>query len=490
MKRHSTTNWMLMLSVGALLLMVVGCAAPKEDSKIPITTESETARENFLQGRDLFEKLRGQEARPFFERAIAEDPDFAMSYLFLSFVVPSAKGFWENLGKATELVDKVSQGERLWILGVEAGAHAYAMKQREMYKELVEAFPQDERAHNLLGNHYFGQEDYELAIREYHKATGINPDFSQPYNQLGYAHRFMENFDEAEDAFRKYIELIPDDPNPYDSYAELLMKTGRYDESIDQYKKALTADPNFVPSHVGIATNLNFKGNHQEAREQLQVLYDMARNDGERRAAHFATCVSYVDEGKTDAALEELGKQFALAENINDAAAMGGDLVAMGNILLEAGRIDEAAANYEKAVEVVGGSDLSEEVKDNTKRAFLFNAGRADLKKGDLDAAKTKAEEYRRRVEAVRNPFQVKLAHQLAGQIALEEKEYDRALEELQKSSLQNPYNWFRMALAFQGKGDKEKARDLCEKAAEWNALNSLNYSFMRHKASQMLESM
>jgi tetratricopeptide (TPR) repeat protein len=490
MERHSARSWALLLSVTLLLLMVIGCAAPKEDGKIPITTKSEKAREDFLKGRDLFEKLRGQEARPFFESAIAEDPDFAMSYLFLSFVATSAKGFWENLGKATELVDQVSQGERLWILGVEAGAHAYAMKQRELYKELVEAFPEDERAHNLLGNHYFGQEEYELAIREYQAATGINPEFSQPYNQLGYAHRLMENFDEAEKAFQTYIELIPDDPNPYDSYAELLMKMGRYDESIDQYKKALTADPNFVASHIGIATNLNFKGNHQEAREQLQVLYDMARNDGERRAALFAMSVSYVDEGNTDAAIGELKRAYALAEKINDAAAMGGDLAAMGNILLEAERIDEAAADYEKAVEIVGESDLDEEVKDNTKRFFLFNSARAALKKGNLEDAKARAEDYRQAVEAVRNPFQVKLAHQLAGQIALQEKDYDRALEELQKSSLQNPYNWFRMALAFQGKGDKEKARELCERAAGWNALNSLNYAFMRHKAAKMLDSM
>lgn len=490
MKRHSATSWALMLSVSILLLMVIGCAAPKEDGKIPITTKSEKAREHYLQGRDLWEKLRFQESIQFFEKAIAEDTDFAMAYLNLSFVTPSAKGFWENLGKARELVDKASQGERLWILGVEAGAHAFAMKQRELYRELVGAYPQDERAHNLLGNHYFGQEDYELAIREYHKATGINPDFSQPYNQLGYSHRFMENFEEAEEAFRKYIELIPDDPNPYDSYAELLMKMGRYDESIEQYKKALTSDPNFVPSHIGIATNLNFKGNYEEAREQLRVLYDMARNDGERRAAHFAISVSYVDEGNCDAALEERDKAYALAEKINDAAAMGGDLIVMGNILLEAERIDEAQAKYEEAVEVPEASDLSEEVKDNFRRGYFFNAARAALKKGDLETAKAQADEYRQQVEAVRNPFQIKLSHQVAGMIALEEKEYDKALEELQKASLQNPYNWFRMTLAFQGKGDMEKAKELCEKAANWNALNSLNYAFMRHKAEQMLESM
>ena len=490
MKRQNLMSYVLVLSISALLLTMIGCAAPEEDGKIPITTKSEKAREYYLQGRDLWEKLRFQESIQFFEKAIAEDPDFAMAYLNLSFVVPSAKGFWENLDKAKALVDKVSEGERLWILGLEAGAHAYAMKQRELYKELVEAYPQDERAHNLLGNHYFGQEDYELAIGEYQKATGINPDFSQPYNQLGYAHRFMENFAEAEEAFKKYIELIPGDPNPYDSYAELLMKIGRYDESIEQYQKALEVNPNFPPSHIGIATNLNFKGNYEEARQQLQKLYDMARNDGERRAAHFAISVSYVDQGNWDAALEEQDKAYALAEKINDAAAMGGDLVVMGNILLEAGRTDEAQAKYEKAVEVAEASNLSEQVKDNFRRVYLFNAARAALKKGDIETAKAKADEYRQQVEAVRNPFQIKLSHQVAGMIALEEKEYGKALEELQKASLQNPYNWFRMALAFQGRGDMDKARELCEKAAKWNALNSLNYAFMRHKAEQMLTSM
>jgi tetratricopeptide (TPR) repeat protein len=216
----------------------------------------------------------------------------------------------------------------------------------------------------------------------------------------------------------------------------------------------------------------------------------MARNDGERRAAHFAISVSYVDEGNCDAALEERDKAYALAEKINDAAAMAGDLIVMGNILLEAERIDEAQAKYEEAVEVPEASDLSEEVKDNFRRGYFFNAARAALKKGDLETARAQADEYRERVEAVRNPFQIKLYHQVAGMIALEEKEYGRALEELQKASLQNPYNWYRMALAFQGKGDKERAKELCEKAAKWNALNSLNYAFMRHKAEQMLESM
>jgi tetratricopeptide (TPR) repeat protein len=364
------------------------------------------------------------------------------------------------------------------------------MEQRELYKKLVEAYPNDERAHNLLGNHYFTQQEWELAIEEYLKATRINPDFSQPYNQLGYAYRFLENYPEAERAFKKYVELIPDDPNPYDSYAELLMKMGRFDESIEYYQKALKVDPHFVPSHIGIATDLNFEGKHKQAREQLQKLYDMARNDGERRAALFAMTVSYVDEGNTDSALEQQNRQYALAEKINDAAAMAGDLATTGNILLEAGRLDKAQEKFEKAVEVAEESNLSEAVKDNVRRIFLYNSARVALKKKDFATAKAKSEEFYGDVKAINNPVQIRLANELAGEIALEEQDYDNALMKLQQANRQNPYNFYRMALAYQGKGDKSEAKEQLKKVVKFNALNNLNYAFIRQKAKKLLDSM
>ncbi len=487
MKRHLTSYgaavWLI------ILLFMMACAVPKGNGKIPLTTKSEKAKEYFLKGLDLSEKLRAQESREFFEKAVAEDPDFAMAYLQLALVVPNAKLFWENLDKAVALADKASEGERLCIMGVQAGASGFPMEQRDLYKKLVAAYPNDEWAHNLLGNSYFTQEDYEEAIVEYKKATEINPDFSQPYNQMGYSYRFLDDYTEAEKAFQKYIQLIPDDPNPYDSYAELLMKMGKFEKSIENYRKALEQDPHFVPSHVGIATDLNLQGKYQEAREELRKLYDMARNDGERRAALFAMSVSYADEGNLDAALEEQNQAYALAEQINDAGSMVGDLVVMGNVLLEAGKPDEALEKFDQAVKVVEASNLSEDVKDNVRRNHLFSAARVALKKGDLETAKSQAAEYYKEVKAINNPYQIKLSRELNGQIVLQEKNYDKAIEELQQASLQNPYNWYRMALAYQGKGDRSKARDLFRKAARWNALNSLNYAFMRHKAEQMLES-
>jgi len=469
------------------LLLAGGCAK-KDRDKIPITTSSKQAREDFLEGRDLFERLQAQESRDFFEKAVAEDPDFAMGYLFLSFAVPTARGFFENVEKAVSLADKVSEGERLWILGVEAGAYGMPIKQRELFERLVELYPKDERAHTLLGNNYFGQQDWELAIGEYEQAAAINPDFSQPYNQLGYANRFLGRYEEAEKAFQTYIELIPNDPNPYDSYAELLMKMGRYDESIKAYRRALEFNPNFVASHVGIATNFNFKEEYSKAVEQLHRLLDIARNDGERRAAHFALAVSYVDDGQMDRALKELETQYALAEQNNDATAMAGDLVAMGNIFLEQEQPDEAESVFKKAVQLVEGSDRSEEVKDNTRRGYLYNTARVALARGDIAGARAAAAEYQRRVEAINNPLQIKLAHQLAGMIALAEKDDDTALTELEQANLQDPYNLYRLGLAYQGKGDRMAARDHFRRAADFNALNNLNYAFIRRQAREMGE--
>ncbi len=489
MKKSHILCVVLILAIGALLLVVSGCAKPDE-GKVPITTKSKEARELYLQGRDLSESLQGQESRTFFEQAVEKDPEFAMAHLLLAFAQPSAKKFFESLDRAVALVDQVSEGERMWIQGVDAGVNGFAMKQREYYQKIVAAYPNDERAYNLLANNYFGQQEYPAAIEQYNKAVEIAPDFSQPYNQLGYAYRFLGNYQEAEEAFQKYIELIPNDPNPYDSYAELLMKMGRYDESIASYKEALTQNPHFVASFIGIATNLVFKGVHQEARAVLQELYDTARDIGERRAAMFATAVSYVDEGNLEKALEEQDRQHELAQQINDPSAMAGDLVVKGNILLELGNLDEALDMYKMAVELIEGSDLSEDVKNNTRRAFLFNAARAALKKEDFETAHANVAEYLDAVTAINNPFQIRLAHQVAGMIALGEEDYDLALAELQQANQQNPYNLYRMALAYQGIGDKENAKDFCEQAAHYNALNNMNYAFCRTKALQMAEGM
>jgi tetratricopeptide (TPR) repeat protein len=460
--------------------------ASSDGGKIPITTKSEDARKEFQQGRDLSEKLLAQDSLQHFDKAIAADPEFASAELARANASPSAKEFFEHLKRAVSLGDKASEGERLLILANEAGANGDAVKQKEYLDKLVAAYPNDERAHFNLGGYYFGQQDYDQAIEHYKKATELAPNYSPAYNIIGYAYRQQGNYGKAEEAFKKYIELIPNDPNPYDSYAEMLLKMGRFDESITQYRKALSVDSKFFPSHLGIAANLTYMGKPEAATTELQKITDTARSDGERRAALFAMTVVEVDGGQMNKALKEMDKQYALGEKAKDAAAMAGDLQAKGNILVEMQKYDEAKKQFALSLQLTQGSTLSQEIKDNAKLLHHYNLSRVAVGKKDYRAAKIEAEEFRKGADASRNPAQVKQAHELTGIIALAEKDYGKAIAELQQANLQDPGNLYRLCQANEGTADTAKAHDYCTKAARFNSLPQLNYAFIRMKAQKM----
>jgi tetratricopeptide (TPR) repeat protein len=461
-------------------------AASPGGGKIPVTTASEEARKEFLQGRDLAERLLAQDSLQHYDKAISLDPNFASAELGRANSSPTAKEFFDHLKKAVSLSDKASEGERLLILATEAGANGEAAKQKEYLDKLVAAQPNDERAHFNLGGYYFGQQDFAQAIEHYKKATELAPNYSPAYNILGYAYRQSGDYSNAEQAFKKYIELIPNDPNPYDSYAELLLKMGKYEDAITQYRKALSIDPNFVNSHNGVAAALTYMGKPDEAAAELQKITDKARSDGDRRTALFGQTVVDVDAGKMDKALEDMDKQYALGEKINDVAAMTGDLQTKGTILVEMGKYDEAKDQFERALKMTQDSGLSQEIKDNAKLFQHYNLATVALGKKDYATAKAEAEEFRKGAEASKNPAQARQSHQLAGMIALDEKDYDKAIAELQQTGQQNPQNLYRLCQAYQGKGDAAKAKEFCAKAAGFNSLPQLNYAFVRTKAQKM----
>jgi tetratricopeptide (TPR) repeat protein len=465
---------------------VSSAAASTDGGKIPITTKSADAKTEFLQGRDLSEKLLGQESLAHFDKAIALDPDFASAELARANNSPTAKEFFDHLNKAVSLADKASEGEKIYILANQAGANGDVTKQKEYLEKLVAAYPNDERAQLNLGNYYFAQQDISQAIEHYKKATVLAPNYSPAYNILGYAYRQQDDYANAEQAFKKYVELIPNDPNPYDSYAELLLKMGRFDDSITQYNKALSIDPHFAPSHFGIAADLMYSGKSAEAQAELQKMADQARNDGELRTAYFGMAVVAADTGKLDKALQQMDKEYAVAEKKNDVAAMAADLQAKGNILAEMLKYDAAAQEFDHSLQIVESSSLSPEIKDNASLLHHYNQAGLAIGKKDYGAAKTHAEEFRKGAEASKNALQVKQAHELAGRIALGEKDYETAITELQQANEQNPLNLFRLYEAYLGKGDNAKAQEYCTKAAEFNSLPQLNYAFIRVKAQKI----
>ena len=456
------------------------------DGKIPITTNSEEARKEFLKGRELADNLRLTDAIAHFDQALTLDPNFASAELARANVSGTAKDFRLHLDKAIALWDKASEGERLAIQAAEAGAVGNAAKTREYLERNVSLFPNDERARFALGVFYQGQQDDAKAIETFKATIAIAPTFPPVYNNLGYAYKTVVNYPEAEQAFKKYAELIPNDPNPYDSYAELLMKMGRFDESVTQYQKALALDPHFISARIGSAIDALYLGKPDLATSRLTDLYANARNDGERRQSVFVQAVVYADQGKIDQAIQQAEREFAIAEKAGDAGAMTADLNFKANMLLAMGRNDEALATFDKALQITQSSALSPAVKQATELFHHSSVAAVAIAKGDLTTARAEADAFAKGSAANGNQFQNRLTHELAGRIAFAEKQYDKAIAELEQANLQDPYNLYRLALAYQGKGDMAKARDYASRAAHWNGLPALNYALVRNKATQL----
>jgi tetratricopeptide (TPR) repeat protein len=461
-------------------------AASDGAAKIPITTKSDEARKEFLLGRDLSDRLLGQESLQHFEKAVALDPDFASAELALANNSATTKDFFDHQKKAMSLADKVSEGEKLLILANEAGANGDAVKQKDYLEKLVGAYPNDERAQFNLANFYFGQQELDRAIDHYRKTTALAPSYSPAYNVLGYAYRQQENYAEAEQAFKKYIDLIPNDPNPYDSYAELLLKMGRFEDSLAQYHKALSIDPHFVPSHFGIAADQMYLGKPEEATAELRKMAEQARNDGELRTALFGMAVVATDSGKWDQALQAMDKEYAVAEKKNDVASMAADLQAKGNILVAMSNYDEANREFDRSLEMIQASSLSQDIKDSATLLHHFDLAGIAIARKDYAGAKAHAAEFSRSVEAGKNSAQMQQAHELAGRIALAENDNDKAIAELKQANWQDPRNLYRLSLAYKGKGDTAKAQEFLAKAAGFNSLPQLNYAFIRGKARKM----
>lgn len=483
MKQSRTISLIFILGI---IIALASCAREEASivsmAKIPVTTKSTIAANEFQRGMLFANNLQAVQAATHFRLALDADHTFARAWLNLAYVSPGTALFVAYLDSAKAYASQASEGEQFIIKAAKYGFEGNNTKQEQTLKNLVDKFPGDETAHLLLGNYYFGLRQYHQAIISYTQATKVNNNLAILHNQLGYSQRALGNYGEAEKAFKFYIKLNSENPNAYDSYAELLMEMGRFNESLEFYDKALEQDPNFVASHIGIACNYAFLGEPKRARIQLEVLKQIARNEIDTRRAVFTEALTHVCEGNIAQAIESMLSNLKLAEASHDVGNMANDLVVLGNLSLELNQPSEALALFNRSIDVIDKSNLPQAVKINGHTTHLFNVAQVFATQGEFEKAKETSALFAEQVGIRRNPIQIKLISQLDGIIALEEKQYQTAIDKLAEANQLNPYNLYRIGLAYEGLGEAEKAARFKLQAKELNVLNSMDQALVLSK--------
>jgi tetratricopeptide (TPR) repeat protein len=457
--------------------------AQTKTGELTITTSSKPALALFEQAREKLDNAELTAAAPLLDQAIQKDPDFAMAYAYRALAGGGFNVLRANMVKALSLKDKVSPGERHWILAQEARFDGNLPEAKQHGDALLKLYPQDKRVAQLAGS-FLGDSPADLgaALRLYEKATVIDTRFASAYNQIGRAQSRLGDYTAAEAAFKQYIVLRPGSPNPYDSYAELLMKMGRYDDSIAQYQKALEKDPRFSSALAGIGHNDVFKGNYAKGRQSYQREFDESPNVNGKMGSLFWTSTSYVHEGNTLQALKAIEQQRAFAAKENLVPTVIGTHQQAAFILAESGDLAGSVKHIETASRLVEESQLPAATKEAARLRVMLARARILTAVHEFDSAKALVAKCQAMVDASKNPAEERALQGVVGMLELEQGHNDQALAHFAKADPESAYDLFYTAVAQEHKGDKVEAARLYSKVAAWNQ-NNLGYAVVRSRA-------
>jgi eukaryotic-like serine/threonine-protein kinase len=367
-------------------------------------------------------------------------------------------------------LEQYADGSQLWQQGKFEDAVT-------LFRTAVETDPNFAMAHAALGSAYCsyimnaqaaGQREYETAIALSSRTTArermiIRTEYAE---DLGHVN-------EADALYRAYLEQYPDDWKMVSSYAHLLRLHGRPSEAVAQYQQILRVAPDDADTYIQLATAYKTLDRVPQALEAYSEAFRLNPawlTAGDVGREYGAVLVENGEEQKTEQVFTSmLGKPETRERGLRSLALL--DLLH--------GRYGEAQKRFRQCLAILqnqqaalsvarvhlwlafvaeGDADKTEErsqldlaMQDfkaiGPKVVFGAMIGQAYARSGFLDQA--------RKVEALiapladgRSPEQSGYLHLLQGEIALLQKDNDKAIGLLTLSNKENPTGLSEEALA------------------------------------------
>lgn len=244
----------------------------------------------YLQGRYFWNKRTHSEVAkgvPFFQQAVAKDPNFALGYV--------------GLADSHEDTDRPQKLE-------------YIRRALEIDPNLAEA-------HASLGYQLMCKQDWLAAERELKRAQELNPNYAQAYAWNGMRLTMIGKYDEALAELDRALALEPT-ANGINFYkATTLATAGRRADAIQLFKRIQEMDPTFSWAYSNLGRQYFFSGDVPAAVEQWTRSVELEGDpEGARRLREaFATggWKAFVAEARKG----DRVRGFAIIEGPEDEAA-------------------------------------------------------------------------------------------------------------------------------------------------------------------------
>jgi eukaryotic-like serine/threonine-protein kinase len=192
-----------------------------EGSDFDVTTSSLEALKMFAQAWRVYREKGDAAAIPLLKRAIELDPKFARAYVTLGTRYENLSQTSlavENIKKAYELRDRVSQRERLFIMAIYyMTVTGELQKSNETYEVWAQIYPRDAHPHVDLGSNYLITGKYEESVAESRKALRLDDGNPNTYYNLASAYLALGLLDDAKATLDQSATRKIDAPNLHQS---------------------------------------------------------------------------------------------------------------------------------------------------------------------------------------------------------------------------------------------------------------------------------
>lgn len=237
-------------------------------------------------------------------------------------------------------------------------------------------YKDDAVLHKALGEKYYKDRQYHLAIEEFSRAAEASPGDADVYEGLGRSYREAGDFDKAIGALEKGIALLPPSgasrirARLYNSKAITYDMMGRHEEAITNYDNAIKLDPTNDTYYNNKGFSALMGGQTDEAifafKEAIGINFS-------NKTAHANLGYAYGLKGLNELALNE----FKLASD--EASAYNN----LGYIYFKNDNMAGAVGAYDNALRINPGM-----------LSAYYNRGRAYELLGDADKAIQSYQEF------------------------------------------------------------------------------------------------
>jgi len=396
-----------------------------------ITTSSPEALKYYVEARKLHYGMVYREAIPLYEKAVALDPGFAMAYRGMATAYSNMSYLQkarEYIQKALEFSDRISDRERLLILG-----RSYYQSEKtydkaiETFEQLLKLYPDENIALNGLGIIYGSLEELDKAEPYYAKCYEIQKDVLNCGN-LASNYQARGRYDRAQQIFEDFIRTVSDSPRTHVSLGWNALLQARYEEAMKEADKAFLLSPGSMETYSLKGDIYYLQGQFAAAEKEYRTILEKGA-----KSYHFFALVRLealdLAQGRAVKAQQKFEQTLSLADELKNANLRATTMLFGAYTDYKSGRPDQALEKIASALKVYQDLDMIPR-----QRSALRMRGFVYLESGAMDQAVKAAADLKKFIQGGLNKKAIRDYYLLEGNIELKKGNSAKAIENLEKA--------------------------------------------------------